>query len=484
VFTDYQQNRFMYLTAAIVGGAIALGAMLGLLSGAKPLYLGMLLATAVVFILFFLRFEQAVLGLLILRSAIDGFTSLQLPSIFAIGLNILTLLYVVIAVLTARRVYTDKFWWFFAGWWLLQGLWIVLLAMGALGYDASYLSDSIREWVRLFSWVMVYLLVMQLKDRVPPQRVISALFLALIVPIAVAILQLLVPNALPVELSPLMASDRLASVTEAGLRIRGSLGHPNGFTTFLFLFIALTIWKLGHSENRWFWLTLLGTLAFFYVQTKALFGLPMLAVFLFVLLVPRLSPLNLVGGGILFGGIIALFGSTPFGKRRLESIANTPLLNPDIDVSRAILLSQSDYNSFNWRIAQWYTLLTAWQHHPLLGYGLGLSIYTAGNDLLPHNDYIRFLVEGGIIGLIVALSLFVVAGFRLIRLFQLSSHCQEQQNLCMILFAMLVAILVGMITENIWGHTMLFFYWWTLLAVAGWDWQQQTAKDELRKGAV
>jgi O-antigen ligase len=471
----HQQNRSIYLPIAIVTGAIGLGAVVGLLAGAKPLYLGILLVAALVFLLFFLRFEQTVLGLLILRSAIDSFVGLQLPSVFAVGLNLLIIVYVLMALATDRSVRTDRFWWFFAVWWLIQGLWLVLLAMGALGHSASLMSDSIREWVRLFSWVMVYLLILQLRGRVAPQTIISALFLSLIIPIAVAVLQMVAPSVLPNELSPVMGLDPGAALPDEGVRIRGTIGHANSFTTYLLLFIALTLWKIEHSKQRWLWLPLLGTLIVCLVAAKALFGVVMLGVFMLVLMAPRLNGLNLIGGAILFTLVIALFASSEFGRQRLGSIANTPLLNPDIDISRAILLSNSDYNSFNWRISQWYTLLNAWKQYPIFGYGLGLSIHTSGNNLLPHNDYIRSLVEGGVVGFSAFIGLLGMQAMRLLRLRQ-RLQPGPQRNFCWTLFAMFVAMCVGMITENIWSHTLLFFYWWTLWVAASWDWEQLTSQ--------
>jgi O-antigen ligase len=251
------------------------------------------------------------------------------------------------------------------------------------------------------------------------------------------------------------------------------MGHPNGFATYLLLSLGLTWWKLNESKRRWPWLLLLGLLAFFYVGTKALFSLMMLAVLVLVLLAPRLSISSLIGGVLLFGLVIVLFGSTEFGQERLGSLGETPLLNKDIDIWRAILLSQGDNNSFNWRLSQWYLELRVWQHSPILGYGLGLSIPAAGNGFLPHNDYIRALVEGGIVGLVIFLGFITTQVMRLLWLIRNTPRGSAQRNLCLTLMAIFLALPTAMITENIWSHTMLFLYWHSVLAVAGWDWNEQ-----------
>jgi O-antigen ligase len=470
MLSNERKNRFSHLSLWVGVAGVGVGIIAGLLVGIKPLLpiLALVAVAAVVF--FFARFEQAVLGLLILRSALDVFSSLQLPAAFALGLDALTLLYVTVMLLTGQVVRTDRFWWFFASWVLLQGLWVILMPLGGLGLGGGYLSDSIREWIRLFSWLLVYLLVMQLKDRIPPKQIVYMLFWALILPITVALLQMLVPSALPPMIAPL--SGGISAVSEGGSRIRGTLGHPNTFVTFTLLFMGLTYWRLGHSKQRWPWILLLGFLAFFYVSTKSLFSLMMLGTFIVVLIAPRLSPINLIGGTLLFTIVIGLFGSTEFGKERLGSIGETPLGNPDIDIWRAILLSAGDGNSFNWRIMQWTYLLGQWQLHPILGYGLGISAHVSTNNLYPHNDYVRALVEGGIVGFILFLLFFIVQIVRLIQLYRNPSSSREQRELCLVLLGILIAMPVGMITENIWSHTTLFFYWWTLFSIVGWNWNE------------
>ena len=444
---NQRTSRSSRLALLISLAGAGVGVVAGFAAGAQPFFLGVALFAVAVIIYFFAKFEQAVLALLILRSALDPFSNQQLPALFAIGLDALTLLYVIVMLLRRRTVHTDGFWWFLASWVAFQGLWLILMALGGLGLDASYLSSSIREWVRLFSWLMVYLLVMQLKDRFSPDKIISWLFLALVIPLTVGLTQI------------------------GTHRMNGTLGHPNTFATFVLLFLGLTWWKLGHSRSRLPWVLLLGILAFFYVGTKALFSLIMLAVFVLVLIAPRLNLVKLIGGVLLIALVIGLFMSTDFGQERIASIANTPLLNPDIDISRAILLSYADHNSFNWRLSHWNLLLKAWQQFPIFGYGLATA-QPIGNGFLAHNDYVRALVEGGIVGLAAFLAFIVAQFVRLVLLIRSAPRGSRQGSLCLTLLAILLSISVGMITENIWSHTTLFFYWWSLFGIAGWKWNE------------
>ncbi|MBF2064471.1 MAG: O-antigen ligase family protein [Calothrix sp. C42_A2020_038] len=449
---------------------VGIAVMSGFMAGANPRLLGLGFAVVPIVAFFFMQFEVAAVGLLVLRSALDPFSFMQVPAAFAIGVSGLTLLYVVVQLITGKRVITEKFWWIFAAWTALQSLWLVLMLWGGLGLDASHLQTSLREWVRIFSWLMVYLLVLQLKDKVYPQVIVSKLFLALIVPSTIALMQIFVPSLLP----PIFigGGDEFGGISVSVSRVNGTLGHPNTFATFLLLFIGLTLWKLNKAKQRWYWLSLLGLLAFFYVSTKALFSIAMLAVFLIVFIAPKLSLPKIIGSILLFIIAIALFASTEFGQQRLASLASTPLFNSDIDISRAVLLSASDGNSFNWRLAQWTFLMQAWEQHPILGYGLATCKQLTVFDAYAHNDYIRALAEGGIIGFASFILLLVALFMRVFHIYWTAPLNSKQRNLSLVLLAILSAIVVGMISENIWSHTTLFFYLWTLISVVGWRWEE------------
>ena len=108
------------------------------------------------------------MALLIFRSSLDAFSEQGLPAVFAVGLDALVIAYVLTLYLTHQKIQIDRFWWLFAFWVVTQGLWPVLTAVGGLPLDSSFFSESLRDWVRLFSWLMVYLGVNQLQDRFSP----------------------------------------------------------------------------------------------------------------------------------------------------------------------------------------------------------------------------------------------------------------------------------------------------------------------------
>lgn len=431
-------------------GLLSLSVALGIaILGEVTLKATILLVIAAVLLSFFLKeFEFSLLFLLVLRSSLDFFSQAKIPAAYGVGIELLAIFYMVFCFIRNQSIQTDSFWWLLLGWTISQGLWLLLMPLEALGSDVTYLAESVREWLRILIWPTTYFLVLQLKGKASPQKILSVLLLALPIPILLALFQL-----------------------KSGIeRINSTFAHSNAFASFLLLFMGIVWWQYRNSFRfKWLWITLLGGLSFLLISTKALFILMMLLVSLLVVILPKLSFKTLIFGVLSFSLVVSLFASTDYGRARLESTISTPLLNPEISVNRGILLSESDHNSFNWRLSHWHTVLRAWEKHPVLGYGLGLSKQSIDSKYLPHNDYIRALIEGGILGLLsylVLWGIYLAQSIKLVRCSSVDAH----KDLSLIVTALVVAVLVGMLTENIWSHTVFFFYLSVLFAISSWDW--------------
>lgn len=422
-------------------------------------------------IYFFRNFEISVIGLLILRSSLDIFDETQIPALYAIGIDVLTILYVIKEVINAKHIQTDRFWWFLTSWVAFQGLWVVLLVINGLGYDASFFSNSLREWVRLFSFLMVYLLVMQLKGKVSPEWLIGKLYLALVIPVSTALLQLIVP---PESLPPLIIPT--TGLLEGTSRISGTFSHSASFAKFIFLFLGITYWKIEQNKQRFFWGALLVLFAFLIAATKSMTGLIMAIIFILVLIIPRINVKALCGGFLIVALLATFFASTEYGQERLDSLQKTPLFNSDITVSRATLMQEQvdEGNSFNWRVSHWNALINDWKKAPILGYGLGTSKFLGGQSKnISHNDYIGSLVETGVVGFISFIIFLGGQAFYLSNLIRTCPPGSSQKKFCTALLAIHIAWLVGMSTDNIWRVTSVVIYWWTLFSVASWNWTNE-----------
>lgn len=474
--TKHFLNPVLWVLLSIV----LVGLLLGFIAGASPTLLVASALAPFIVAYFFADFERAVIGLLIVRSALDAFSEQQIPAVYAVGLNALTLLYIIVQLLKGRSVKTDWFWWFFAGWVLLQSMWLALSALGGLGFDYLPLQPGIREWVRLFSWLMAYLLTLQLKGRVPPSKFIDSLFLCLAIPLIAAFIQMI----LPVSALPSFLKVYGGGVVQGATRIQGTLGHSSIFGQFLFLFTCLTYWKINYVKNKFPWLVLMGILVFIMTMTKSLTSLIMMTAFLLTQSHRMTKNLYVVFGGILIVILIVTFlGYTEYGQARFSDLLNTPILNPDVNTSRAILMQGTESsNSFGWRLQHWHYLLKGWRFSPLLGHGLGTVKLIGKEANGAHNDYIKFLVETGIVGLVAFIAFLGAQFSRLLQIFG-TSESSPRRSLSLILFCFLIAWVIGMSTDNVMNNTSAGYIWFSLLAVSGWDWEQKVSNEKKQKNS-
>jgi len=111
-------------------------------------------------------------------------------------------------------------------------------------------------------------------------------------------------------------------------------------------------------------------------------------------------------------------------------------------------------NSLVWRLNQWQQYLEVFFAHPVFGLGFGSS--TSGqlvpNGLLPHNEYLRFLVEAGFVGLVCGL---LFLGRLTWKLFLASRQKMNWAAKCT--FALLLGLMVNAITENTFIYSVPMF---------------------------
>jgi hypothetical protein len=116
------------------------------------------------------------------------------------------------------------------------------------------------------------------------------------------------------------------------------------------------------------------------------------------------------------------------------------------------------------RFVIWSGLVKVWERQPLQGYGLNATPFV--NPVvgkLAHNDFIRYLVEGGIFGLLLFV-LFQAAVVRELFLLRRSVDDPKNRLLIGIGFGVYLAWVVGSLGSNLITHTVFQVYFWALLA--------------------
>jgi O-antigen ligase len=201
--------------------------------------------------------------------------------------------------------------------------------------------------------------------------------------------------------SALLAIYQLAKHTgqlvDGQIRSNGTFAHPNGAAVFFAIACAASLWRyleLGRKRLD----ALFGLV--FAVATITTFSLTGLAALLAMLMmIGTLRPGSLrfkLGCYAAAAFVVLVFLATPLGAERLASESSTNLGSAQRGAANT---------SFAWRLYKWGTLIPEWEQAPFLGHGLGTTVTVEGNadnvtaGKVPHNEYLRYLVETGVVGL-------------------------------------------------------------------------------------
>jgi len=311
---------------------------------------------------------------------------------------------------------------------------------------------GLREWIRLLSLVLLYFVVLVIARRTNYERILNVCLLALVVPLAVTYYQMIFS---------------LGISTAVGFRAFGTMVHPNILAAFLVVMIALTIWKLGkHRPPEGLWLRRVLWGGLLLLELPALIvpissnGWLMFAVFLLVLaLVVRGKRLKIVAisTGILLL-ILFIFVSSQninVGKEIMQNLQDLGYRSPEASVGGGTLEG---------RFQMWGKLIEVWRTHPLRGYGLNTTPFVNPvTGLAPHNDFLRYLVEGGVFGLLFFVVFQVAVGWQLFRLRRQATDPQHH-FLAGIGFSLFIAWTIGSIGDNVIAYTAFQVYFWSILA--------------------
>jgi putative inorganic carbon (hco3(-)) transporter len=238
---------------------------------------------------------------------------------------------------------------------------------------------SLLQVARTVGAVALLLIVEQLiRGRAQLSRVLTACFFAAVVPLSVGLVQLVTAKG---------ARQRVGFS-----RIVGTFSHPNSYGFFLALLIIMGTAMFRHvnTQTRW-----------------AIAALTTLSAVELVFTYSRGSWLVLIAG-LLVVGII----QTRKLLLLLPVALGVALLVPSVvarldNLSAGTQVSGQPGNSLTWRFAHWNALLELVNGHVLLGIGPGMSDRLVGDNLAPHNDFVRMFVETGVFGLLCYITLLI-----------------------------------------------------------------------------
>ena len=336
-------------------------------------------------------------------------------------------------------------------------VWVLSLApwvfIAADGFGVPGLT-GIREWVRLLSLVLVFFVLYAIARRTNAERVINACLCALPVPLVYAYVELI--------------RNLSSGVSGPAYRVMGSMVHPNILAAFLVAMIALAAWKLIRAIRnrvplrvRLFWILAIAVQIPPLILTVSSNGWGMLAVFTIavVAMIPGRRPKAFVGAVIvmLLGAVLWFAASQPTLVSEMAQNLNA------LGIESA---AAEEGGSLLGRFEIWKLLVSEWQRRPLVGFGLNTARFlNPRTGLAAHNDYVRYLVETGAIGLALFVGFLLLVGRRLVARLR-HSRGTPHHLLVGVALGVFVAWVFGGIGDNVISYTAFQVYLWALLAAA------------------
>jgi len=303
------------------------------------------------------------------------------------------------------------------------------------------LTPSIIEITELLSFVVLFILVVNvLRSERDIKRMVKVLVLSSLLPLSVGLIQIFTNFSLS------------AFTFEPSFRVNATLTHPNAYAFYLVVITVLSASLLLQERSqakRLFLYSLIALLLFSLIFTYtrgAWIGLVMAIFAMGVFKKRRL----LIFAPLVLYGVILIF---PLVSERFESI-----LNPDL----------FRYDSLAWRLRLWGASIPHFLSHPVFGAGLGTFQFIAFQVdnwfAAAHNDYLRLLVETGLVGL----SGYVILMLSLVKT-SIKAHKIAkdplQEYIASGFLCLLIAYAAMSIGDNLFNHGGIQWYFWACAGV-------------------
>lgn len=326
----------------------------------------------------------------------------------------------------------------------LRTAFMLILAWGFLSLSFSVdTTGTAREILRVLDLFLLFILAfVATKSRTDLKRLIIAFFLSSIIPIAVGIYQFAFHIGF---------QDESVSIP----RIYGTFSHPNIFSLYLFSLIALaflffsTLARTPKEKSTA--IILLAGYVVMLLLTYTRVSWVILFAFFFILALLRfrklLTPIILLP-------LCLFIVIAPFQERLLDSIR----FSPD--------------SSISWRLSIWKDGISATIGNSRTLFGSGMNTFSTVSEHIrglsqgpsndPHNDFVKFFVEGGVIGLGIFILYLALIARGLLRQFNTSQNA-ESKTAFLILFAFFASLMLASLSDNIFKNTPVQWIFWITL---------------------
>jgi len=249
-------------------------------------------------------------------------------------------------------------------------------------------------------------------------------------------------------------------------RIYGTAAHANSFALLLIFFSAILFYFIFTGAKKiskiflFLYLLLLFILLIFTYSRAALIFFILFVFFVYIRFY-RKKIFIIISVALV---IILLFGifTFPLYKERLQILTKM-----DEAIYGIFVLNENIVpSSFSWRLINYKGLLDAYVEKPLFGYGLGSAYKLSpwGDNIYAHSDYIKMLVETGIIGFSGFLFVLGILWYFLFKKSKLSFRFEHKLFSYLVLCFFTVYIFASFFT-NYFMDTFFQYLFWSQIAL-------------------
>ncbi len=405
----------------------------------KLLFFLLFIAFYYIIIILFFNQKLAIFLLILLRPCLDYLTKESLFTIEKISINFAALFgafallfALILSIKNLKKVKQLP----------LLIPWILFLSITFINIFTSFdFLISSKEWIRLLSifslYILGYLIIKTKKDLV---SLVKIIILSTLVPSLFALFQCYTQTGMSIPFEGIYN------------RIYGTFTHPNLFAYYLIMPIFLSITVLI-TENK---------------KSISNLLLSIYLLFLFYLLILTYTR----GAWLAF--IISILIITLIRSRILSVLiviiffSSYTIINP-INTRINDLIRNDPYGSIQWRIDLWEDSLKYSKQNFIIGYGTGTA-----NELIlknrgekfgstdSHNDYLKILLENGIIGLFLYLNLIIALIKNLFTKYKLLLK-PKIKIFILVIFSISISIYSMSAVDNIIRNTALQWSFWIII---------------------
>lgn len=314
---------------------------------------------------------------------------------------------------------------------ILSALWLFIwTAIAVSTHGAS--TETLREGVREASVVALAVIVYNARGVVTVTVTARLVQLISFVPALIAIYQLVTHTGMDIGNQ---------------IRANGTFAHPDSAAMSFAIASIASLWLYLDDGRRHYDALLTALFAVAVVATLSIGGLVTLVAMLIAYGALRPGSVRVkLGPGVIAAVVLVAFFAAPLGAQRITKESSTSLAAAEHGEANT---------SLDWRLHKWKILIPEWEASPLFGQGLGTTTttpYIYGDRYSgkpPHSEYIRYLVETGVVGVAILLAAIFLLVRSLVRKRRIPGPSNAgTSNAATLALVMIIGCLIDSLADN------------------------------------